>query len=205
MLRTLSRFEKPVSSTETDALYIMRILPYRTSMGVISGVVLTFTDVTRATAAEAKVEELTRDLRTRLGNLETLLELLPVGVFLIEDEPRSRVLANRCGARLLGASEEGRGLRPLSPACSGCSRTETDCRYAQRELADPDTGRSTSILEARLQRADGTSLFVMVSAAPLFDDSGRPSWRHRRDHGRVVSQEGGSTAAGLCCMSCSIG
>src|SRR5262249_44682574 len=70
VLRTLETVERRVRSNEKDMRYIMRILPYRTIENVISGVVITFTDITRISVAEARIEELTRDLRARIDELE---------------------------------------------------------------------------------------------------------------------------------------
>ena len=85
----------------------MRILPYRTVDNVIGGVVITFVDITRITAAEARIGELTADLRNRLQSLETLLNLLPVGILIVEDDRADPVRVNRYGALLLGESGEG--------------------------------------------------------------------------------------------------
>jgi two-component system CheB/CheR fusion protein len=84
VLRTLSTIERAVSSSETGMRYIMRLLPYRTADNVISGVVLTFSDITQITAAEAQIAQLTADLRVRVAELETLFELVPVGVMIAE-------------------------------------------------------------------------------------------------------------------------
>src|SRR5262249_21043581 len=56
VLRTLETIERPINNSENDTRYIMRMLPYRTAENVISGVVITFTDVTRISAAEARIQ-----------------------------------------------------------------------------------------------------------------------------------------------------
>jgi len=85
VLRTLARIERHVTSNDSGARYIMRMLPYRTTDNVINGVVLTFTDVTQISAAEAQIAKLTADLRARISELETLLELVPVGLMIADD------------------------------------------------------------------------------------------------------------------------
>lgn len=57
VLQTLVYCEKEVSTKHGEAWYSTRILPYRTIQNAIGGVVVTFTDITRAKALEA-------DLRT---------------------------------------------------------------------------------------------------------------------------------------------
>jgi len=60
VLQTLVYCEKEVSTKHGEAWYSTRILPYRTIQNAIGGVVVTFTDITRAKALEA-------DLRTEVS------------------------------------------------------------------------------------------------------------------------------------------
>ena len=59
VLRTLSTIERQIEGNDSDARYIMRMMPYRSIDNVISGVVITFVDITRITAAETRIGELT--------------------------------------------------------------------------------------------------------------------------------------------------
>src|SRR5262249_54268168 len=102
VLRTLSTIERQVQSNHNDARYVKRMMPYRTVDNVIGGVVITFVDVTQISAAEARIGELTRDLRNRIQSLETLLNLLPVGILMIEDNRTDQVRINRYGTHLVG-------------------------------------------------------------------------------------------------------
>jgi two-component system, chemotaxis family, CheB/CheR fusion protein len=112
VLRTLATTERQVSSNENDTRYMMRMLPYRTADNVINGVVLTFTDVTRITAAEARIEELARDLRARIDELEAMVDLIPVGIMIVANDGGPEIMINAYGSRLLGAEERHRGLKP---------------------------------------------------------------------------------------------
>ncbi|MGH8429841.1 MAG: PAS domain-containing protein, partial [Solimonas sp.] len=102
VMRTLSTIERQVENSHADARYMMRMMPYRTVDNVIAGVVITFIDVTRITAAEARINELTRELRLRIQSLETLLNLVPAGILIIEDNRSDQIRVNRYGAGLLG-------------------------------------------------------------------------------------------------------
>ncbi len=51
VLRTLSSIERKVESRDNGARYVMRLMPYRTLDDVIAGVVITFVDITKITAA----------------------------------------------------------------------------------------------------------------------------------------------------------
>lgn len=172
VLRTLTSIERPVKSNENGTLYMMRLLPYRTMDNVIDGVVMTFIDITRVAQAEAQVQRLTHDLRARIEELETVIDLVPVGLIIAEDANAERILVNQWGARLFGMKDEQKGLVPLT--------SDFHLFHGDEKLKQEDwplnlalrTGEPLPISEARLERADGTSVEVMVSATPLFDGQG---------------------------------
>ena len=96
-----------------DGYYLCRSsLPPRRH--VIAGVVLTFTDITRITVAETRIDELTHDLRDRIENLEILLDLVPIAILILEDGGIEEIRVNRYGARLLGEDDTGKGLRRVA-------------------------------------------------------------------------------------------
>jgi two-component system CheB/CheR fusion protein len=172
VLRTLSTIERGVDSNDSDASYVMRMLPYRTADNVIGGVVMTFVDVTQITVAHARIDALTRELRNRVESLESLLDLLPVGIFFAEDSDGQGVLVNRYGARLLGEKGGGKGLRPAKP---GFRLLENGRELAaeQHPLRRARTGEGVPDFEGQLVRTDGIALDILISAAPLFDESGK--------------------------------
>jgi two-component system CheB/CheR fusion protein len=174
VLRTLAAVEKQVVSDDGNSRYVMRILPYRTADNVIAGVVVTFLDVTRITAAEAKIDELSHDLRNRVENLTILLDLVPVGIFIAEDVQSPRLLqVNRYGARLLGDDGDRKGPSETSVpvrllVCNGELPPEE--QPWQRALR---TGKPVPSFEGRLLRPDGSSVDIIASATPLFDEQGQ--------------------------------
>lgn len=173
VLRSLGSVERQVENNDTGARYIMRMLPYRTGDNVIAGIVITFLDITRISAAEARINELTRALRNRVESLETVLDLVPVGIIILDNEmPQIRV--NRHGARLLGEDDDRKGLRAVSVPYrlfDGDRELSLEDQPTQRVAR---TGKAVPNLEARLLRVDGSSVDVMVSATPLFDELGKP-------------------------------
>jgi two-component system CheB/CheR fusion protein len=56
VLRTLVFSEKQIITTD-GRWYLVRIMPYRTMEDVISGVVITFSDITAPKALEAQLRE----------------------------------------------------------------------------------------------------------------------------------------------------
>jgi two-component system CheB/CheR fusion protein len=172
VLRTLATIEKPVRSTENDTLYMMRLLPYRTADNVISGVVLTFIDVTRVAEAEAQVKELTRDLQARVQELETVIGLIPVGIMIAEGTDGS-ILVNQHGARLLGYLDQHKGLIPTTARVQmldGTNEIPDDEQPLRRALA---TGSAIPAMERRLKAAGGAVVDILVSATPLFGEKNK--------------------------------
>jgi len=176
VMRTLSTIERQIESTDTGTRYVMRMMPYRTVDNVIGGVVVTFVDVTRIEAAEARIGELTRDVRDRMSNLETLLDVVPVGILILPDARQpDAVQVNRHGAELLGDGTHGEGPGPR--------RLSRSLRLVQggRELAADEqplqrasrTGQPVGTFEGELLRVDGKRRDVMVTATPLLDEGGK--------------------------------
>jgi len=171
----LSTIERQVLSDHNNARYMMRLMPYRTVDNVIGGVVITFVDITRITAAEARIDELTISLRDRLRRLETLVEMLPVGILIMEDGEHDRLRLNRHGAQLMGdlaSVGDAEGLRPSSPVMrlfQGDRELDIGEQPLHRAV---HSGESVSGLEAQLQRPDGSRIDVMLSATPLNNTHG---------------------------------
>ena len=98
--------ERQVDCTDSDSRYIMRILPYRTVDNVISGLVVTFVDVTRISLAEERIKALSHTLRNRVESFETLLDLVPVGILIDQDGGVESARVNRYGSDLLGRKHD---------------------------------------------------------------------------------------------------
>lgn len=174
VLRTLATIEKHVESSDSSARYIMRIMPYRTVDNVIAGIVITFLDVTQVTAAQDRIDELRRDLYQRVESLEVLLDLVPVGIFMLKIEGQKRsVEINRYAARLVGQREE-KGLRELTVPYRlvDGGRELVAADYPLQRAAR--TGEAVPDFQGRILRADGSSTDVIISATPLFGENGTP-------------------------------
>jgi two-component system CheB/CheR fusion protein len=87
VLQTLQPIERQVTRLDRDAHYIMRILPYREPDSTVSGVLITFVDVTSIMQAEAALREadlrkdvflatLSHELRNPLAPIRTAARLL---------------------------------------------------------------------------------------------------------------------------------
>ena len=133
-------------------------------------------DVTDRKRSEERIAALQHDLESRIRELETLQDLLPVGVAIAEDPLCRSMRANRSLLDLLG-----------TPAGTNVSLTaDAGDRPGWRVFRD---GRELSALELPLQRCaargiavrdeecdlvfnDGRLVHLLISANPLRDDSG---------------------------------
>jgi two-component system CheB/CheR fusion protein len=169
VMRTLGTIEREVKSTHNGACYVMRILPYRTVDNVIAGVVITFADVTKITAAETRIDELTRALKRRVQTLEALIDLVPVGILIMEDAKTGAVRVNRAGAQLLGEPDTGDGLRPLSNLriANQDREQQPEDQALQKAVR---SGEPVTEYEVELVRPDGSRIDVLMSATPLFNE-----------------------------------
>jgi two-component system, chemotaxis family, CheB/CheR fusion protein len=136
VLHTLFPVEQHVESADDAKSYIMRILPYRTVENVIAGVVVTFVDITRITAAEAEVAALTHELRNRVENLQRILDLVPVGMLIGGVDTMQHIQINRYAARLLGEKTDIRGPETY-PYLTDYLIINANCRSGSSRCSEP--------------------------------------------------------------------
>jgi two-component system CheB/CheR fusion protein len=74
--RTLNVFEQELDLKDESATYIMRIRPYRTHANVISGVVITFNNVSELKQQRDHVQILMKELQHRTNNLFTIIQAM---------------------------------------------------------------------------------------------------------------------------------
>ena len=72
--RTLSAVEHEVSLKDESATFIMRIRPYRTIKNVITGVVITFNDITGRKQQDDHLQALMREMAHRTNNLFAVIQ-----------------------------------------------------------------------------------------------------------------------------------
>ncbi|MET3590623.1 two-component system CheB/CheR fusion protein [Mesorhizobium shonense] len=173
VLHRLGTIERQIEGAENSKRYIMRVLPYRTVDNVIAGVVVTFVDVTQIARAEERIGALSHDLRNRVESLETLLDLVPVGIFIAEDGNGEAIRANRRATELAGRRATDGKLTQVPaglPLMIDGAAVATGDQLLQKAMR---TGKAIPGYEARIARSDGSSIDVMMSANPLFDESGK--------------------------------
>ena len=116
--------------------------PVRDAVRRVSGVAVFSRDHTARRRAEAEVERLNAQLRTRVAELERLLALTPVGVAIAED-PECRVMrANAALQRLLGVPAETQRVGDSGRA-SAVAHLPGWARALRRRAAVPACARAS--------------------------------------------------------------
>ncbi len=128
--------------------------------------------------AEAEIGRLNIDLQQRVTELQTLLDVMPVGIALAHDAECRRVDANRALARLLGipAGANASLTAPLAerpPVRAFRNGKELDAADLPLHRA-ARLGLEVREMEIELVRPPGETLTVLTYAAPLLDEQGKP-------------------------------
>jgi signal transduction histidine kinase len=130
----------------------------------------------RKRAAE-EILRLNTDLRRRVAELQTLLDVIPIGIALADDPGCTRIRANPALARLLRIPPHGDASLHGSPGGKPAFRTLSGGREIPTgELPMQTAVRGVEVREAELDivHPDGTTVNLLCYAAPLLDEHGRP-------------------------------
>jgi two-component system CheB/CheR fusion protein len=102
VLRTLTAVEREVTLKDETASFIMRLRPYRTIKNVITGVVLTFVDITESKRHHDHVESLMQEMAHRTRNLFTVIQAM--ARLTVRHSADLKDFEARFGDRILGLS-----------------------------------------------------------------------------------------------------
>jgi two-component system cell cycle sensor histidine kinase/response regulator CckA len=135
-------------------------------------------DVTDARRAEKEIADLNQRLRDRVAELETLLNLIPVGIAIGENRECSRVRVNSPLARLLGIPADANA----SVTAPATERPPYRLFRGGHELAPEEMPMQTAAskgigsenVEVDTVFPDGRVIRFLTSTAPLFDQEGAP-------------------------------
>ncbi len=138
------------------------------------------TDITTKRQADQEIARLESEGRARLAELETLLDVLPIGIAIASDKECRNIRVNPSFAKALG-------LSPTDNASKTAPDAERPTNFrvlndADEEISDTDLPMQTAAREGILQRdielviehANGQRLRLLEHAAPLFDETGQP-------------------------------
>ncbi|HWG91233.1 MAG TPA: PAS domain-containing protein [Candidatus Thermoplasmatota archaeon] len=133
-------------------------------------------DITDHKATEEAIRRLNQDLERSLAEFRILLHLLPIGVAIAHDREGRNVTTNAYYNSVLGFPP-GAIVGSATAGARGPFRVfrrgrEVPFQELPMQVAIA-TGKEVRGWDAEVVRADGTSIQVFGSAAPLFDEAGR--------------------------------
>ena len=135
-------------------------------------------EVRQREEAEAEVRRLNQSLQDRLTELQTLLDLLPVGIAIAEEMHTAELRTNQAFARFMGISSQQKASLSAPPIevpashkiFQGDHELTRDELPLQRALVE---NRPVLDVELRITHLDGREFQVLASAVPLQDQAGR--------------------------------
>lgn len=134
-------------------------------------------DITERKQAEEEIQRLNRDLKRRLDELQSLLDVAPIGIFVAHDPLCEVITGNAVGAKLLGM--------PTSSNLSKSSESSDTLPFRVlqngRELGPSELPMQYAVLhdtpvnnwEVDVVHADGTVVNLYEYATPLHDEEGK--------------------------------
>ncbi len=168
-IRSPVTFEYSDERPEGLKHFVSRIVPELTANDRLSSYLVLTTDMT----AQMQVEE---ELRQSVEETRTLLETLPIGVFIAHDREGRNITGNRAAYELLRA--KGPNLSKSADETEA-PRHFRVCRNGveipAEELPVQRAARGETVRNEELDDVfdDGTVIHTVISAAPLFDRAGR--------------------------------
>ncbi len=137
-----------------------------------------FMDVTEQKKSVDRIEQLNRELRRKVQELETVFETVPIGIAIAEDPEGRHIHGNPANEELLGVGPGGElSLRRTADRAPARYRPMQD----GRELPVDELPMQRAVRGERVNgqilevtRQDGCRVTLLSHAAPLFDESGRP-------------------------------
>ena len=137
----------------------------------------TSTDISAQIAAEERIRNLNAQLEQRVTELETIMQVLPVGVTVAHDPSCTLMTANQALSDLLGAEPE----KNISKSVDNENAAIFDM-YQNGRILLPDelpvqrsiaTAKPVPTAEWEIHRKDGQVIQILGSASPLFDADGQ--------------------------------
>jgi len=136
-------------------------------------------DITERKQTEVAIASLNRDLQNRVDELQTLFEVIPVGIAMSDDLEFQQIRTNPEFARILGTAPESNASWTPPPGSTAptykifqhgqeLTPAETPLRYAGLH------GISLKGVEIDILRGDGTLFNLYGYASPLRDEQGQP-------------------------------
>jgi PAS domain S-box-containing protein len=143
-------------------------------------VAVKFTDITARCLTDREVARLGQENRARLAELETLLDVLPVGMAIANDRDCSHIRINAAFSRMLEVPQDGNASKtapseqaPMNFQVMDDTGAEVPPRDLPMQVAARD-GREIRDCELNVAFEDGRVLRLLEYVSPLLDEHGEP-------------------------------
>ncbi|MBB6143369.1 PAS domain S-box-containing protein [Silvibacterium bohemicum] len=147
--------------------FLARAVPILDVQGQVARWFGTATDVTSQIIAEEKIRTLNRQLEQRVTELETIMQVLPVGVAISTDAKFSNVTTNPAFGDIFG--KENVSLPAARNAAKALKQNQSPFSFMDEAI---HTGLPVMNAEMQLRGDDGSNKHVFASASPLLEESG---------------------------------
>jgi PAS domain S-box-containing protein len=122
----------------------------------------------RVAQRSEQLRQLNEQLQQRVAELESIMQVLPVGVAVAHGAECEVITGNAALGEMLGSGLGGESLHEAALSHNGepLPPDELPLRQAARD------GLPTGMLELEVSHSEGTPHFLLASASPLFDEGG---------------------------------
>jgi PAS domain S-box-containing protein len=151
--------------------FLARAVPIMDLQGKLVRWFGTATDITAQIAAEEKIRQLNRQLELRVTELETIMQVLPVGIAMSNDAQGTFVSGNAAFDQIFEMKEADAPVEVLQKSeiiCSGKPVQASDLPLPRAAL----TGKPVGSTEMQVRLPSGRVKHVLASASPLYQASG---------------------------------
>lgn len=122
-----------------------------------------------------KIRSLNSQLEQRIAELETIMQLLPVGVAVSHD-PECRVITGNAALNQIVGAGQGENISLSPPERQPYEVYREGKRLKAEDLPlqqSASTGQKLGSVELEVRREDGSCSHLLVSAIPLFGENGK--------------------------------
>ncbi len=180
-IRTVASTRRPMQREITEVfpsgrIHIeVRLTPVIDPMDRVTGVLGISRDITAAKEAEIHLRQMNVELENRNRLINTLLDTVPVGIFMVEAPSGRPVIANAAATRLMGRGVMPDATKENLAEVYEAYRSGTTDRYPPEmmPIVTGMRGESRHIDDMEVVRPDGTRTLLEVFGNPVYDSQNR--------------------------------
>jgi PAS domain S-box-containing protein len=149
--------------------FLSRAVPILSAQGEVARWFGTATDVTERIEAEERIRLLNRQLEQRVGELETVMQVLPVGIAISSDPTLDAVITNSAFRQIFEMDAQSRPSIFSENALKD-DPTPVPVSFIRKSI---DAKCFVSNEEMQIAASDGSVRHILASARPLLEEHGK--------------------------------